>query len=245
MEQPIEVVNVYDLVSEATGVSKRSCVKISEEGKQNNGHYHSPTQRYSVSRKRIIVDEFDRAAIRRTIHNFFIRKEYPTLNKVLAEVRDKEIFNGCRTTLWKIIHEIGFKYKVINDRKSVVEQLRVVMQRHSYFKCLRKYREEGRNLIFLDETWVNAHHRLHKCWTDSDGTAFSVKSGKGGRLIVLHAGWKEDWIPNCCDIFRGKTGSGDYHTEMNIQHFMEVYHMFGMMASVLSYHFGTSKSNKR
>ena len=48
-----------------------------------------------------------------------------------------------------------------------------------------------------------------------------MKSGKGGRVIILHAGWERGWIPGACLVFRGKTGTGDYHNKMNINHFME------------------------
>ena len=78
----------------------------------------------------------------------------------------------------------------------MVEQLRVVTQRHSYLRAVKRYRNEGWNLVYLDETWLNAHHHLKKSWTDVDGTAFNVKSGKGERLIILHAGWEGGWIPN-------------------------------------------------
>ena len=41
-----------------------------------------------------------------------------------------------------------------------------------------------------------------------------VKSGEGGRIIILHAGWECGWIPGACLVFRGKTGTGDYHNEI-------------------------------
>ena len=35
---------------------------------------------------------------------------------------------------------------------------------------------------------------------------------------ILHAGWECGWIPGACLVFQG---TGDYHNEMNIHHFME------------------------
>ena len=70
---------------------------------------------------------------------------------------------------------------------------------------IRKYRREGRLIIYLDETWLNAHHSLAKCWIDNDGAGgFPVKSGKGGRVIILHAGWEHGWIPGACLVFKVK-----------------------------------------
>ena len=74
------------IVAKATGVSTSTVKRVVNEAKRNEGNYRSPKQRYESSRERIIVDDFDRAAIRRTIHSFFARKEYPTLTKVLGEV---------------------------------------------------------------------------------------------------------------------------------------------------------------
>ena len=67
-----------------------------------------------------MVDQFDRATIRNTIHDYLVRKENPTISKVLTEVHDKVIFIGGRTSLRKIIRQLGFKHKRINDRKCVV-----------------------------------------------------------------------------------------------------------------------------
>ena len=57
-------------------------------------------QSVKKSRVRINPDEFDRAAIRRTIHDFYACKEYPTLDKLLQKLCDKNIFHGdtCKGT---------------------------------------------------------------------------------------------------------------------------------------------------
>ena len=111
----------------------------------------------------MIVNEFDRAAIRRTVHKFIWCNENP-------EVKEKNTFIGGRTSLRILFHSIRFR---IDDSKCVVVQLRVVMQRRPSLKVIN-YRNEGRPIIYLDETWLNAHHHLNKCRTDSDGTAIEV-----------------------------------------------------------------------
>ena len=44
---------------------------------------------------------------------------------------------------------------------------------------------------------------------------------KGQRLIVLHAGNAEGWVPGADLMFMLKTNSADYHDEMDSEHFME------------------------
>ena len=72
------------------------------------------------------------------------------------------------------------------------------------------------------ETWVNAHHGRDTMWVDVDGEAgWKRPSGKGGRLIVLHAGTAKGWVDGAELVFHAKSSTGDYHNEMNIDHFME------------------------
>ena len=44
---------------------------------------------------------------------------------------------------------------------------------------------------------------------------------KGKRLIILHAGYKGGFLPECSLVFVGKTNSADYHDEINGDHFEE------------------------
>ena len=69
---------------------------------------------------------------------------------------------------------------------------------------------------------MNAHHTNNYIWIDTDGKGgWKVPSGKGQRLIVVHAGGAEGWVPGADLVFRSKTNSADYHDEMNSEHFME------------------------
>ena len=48
-----------------------------------------------------------------------------------------------------------------------------------------------------------------------------MPSGKGQRLIILHAGGVDGWVEVADLVFRSKTNSTDYHDEMNSKHYME------------------------
>ena len=74
-------------------------------------------------------------------------------------------------------------------------------------------------MVYLDETWCNVHDGKTKAWLEKDptcrggaigrpkgyvlfpiildlsGQLYSKPSRKGKRLIVLHAGGKDGWIP--------------------------------------------------
>ena len=48
-----------------------------------------------------------------------------------------------------------------------------------------------------------------------------MPSGKGQRLIILHAGGVDGWVEGADVVFRSKTNATDYHDEMNSKHYME------------------------
>ena len=110
---------------------------------------------------------------------------------------------------------------------------------------MRTNRTENRPVVFLDETWANAHDGKVCAWVERDavtgGTLGGVRyclvlylknpyhnflldrrpSGKGTRLIILGAGGESGWVPNTTLIFRSKKNTGDYHDEMTAEHFEE------------------------
>jgi hypothetical protein len=54
-------------------------------------------------------------------------------------------------------------------------------------------------------------------WLPNDGSdAPKIPSGKGKRLIVLHAGTRSEGLIDGCDlVLLAKSKDGDYHQEMN------------------------------
>jgi hypothetical protein len=60
-------------------------------------------------------------------------------------------------------------------------------------------------------------------WLPNDGSdAPQIPSGKGKRLIVLHAGTRSEGLIDGCDlVFLAKSKDGDYHQEMNSVVFLE------------------------
>lgn len=90
-----------------------------------------------------------------------------------------------------------------------------------------------RSIVYLDETWVNAGHTKQFVWQDKTvkssqdaflkglTTGLAAPSGKGGRLILVHAGSSETgFVEGAADFFRAKKGNtADYHSEMDGTYF--------------------------
>ena len=116
-----------------------------------------------------------------------------------------------------------FKYKQVNDKRYVYEQLHIIVQRHTYLRRMMRNRREERPVVYLDETWANARDSVEKIWVDDDpvvsgGTIVGVRkpSGKGNRLIILHAGGENGWVKSADLVFLSKKVTDDYHDEMTM-----------------------------
>ena len=159
-------------------------------------------------------------ALLRTVHDFYCKKKYPMLDSLLVTVKKKGVFIGERTTLWKVLCKMGFKHKEVNDNRYRYEQPRIIVQWHEYLRHLRRNRREVRTVVYLDETWVEGDPRA------IGGRKGGIRkpSGKGSRLIVLHAGSGSGWVHGADLVFQSKKATGDYHDELTSEHFEEWFH---------------------
>ena len=98
--------------AEATGYSERTVRRIvSEKSAQSGAAFCSPAKRYKLDRKKIVLDDFDTEALRHAIHEFYSEKKYPTMDSLLSTVKEKGIFSGERTTLWRVIRKMVLSTK--------------------------------------------------------------------------------------------------------------------------------------
>ena len=63
-----------------------------------------------------MLDDFNVEAICKEVHAFYGRKEYPTLDSLLGVLKDKNLFQGGHTTLWKVLREMGFHHKKYQNK---------------------------------------------------------------------------------------------------------------------------------
>ena len=65
------------------------------------------------------MDDFDTEALRSAVHEFYSENKYPTMDSLLSAVKEMGIFSGERTTLWRVMRKMGFKYKMVNDKRYI------------------------------------------------------------------------------------------------------------------------------
>lgn len=216
----------------ACGVSERTVYGILSEQKETNT-IKSPVKKRARLSLIDKFDELDKCAIRRKVHSIYLNKDYPTLDKIMALCEaDEDVPKFKRTTLHKIIHDLGFAFDKQDSRALLMEREDIILWRRKYLRKIKEHRNANKPIYFLDETWVNAGHVKSKAWLDTtikdkrhanrDGlsTGPKVPTGKGKRLIVLHIGSDKGFVDGGSLVFESKS-TKDYHEEMDGDKFFE------------------------
>ena len=208
LENPTKRAAIY------TGLSESTCrryANMSLEPKERKPRYDQ-----------LHVDTFDRDVIRRTIHDMLIKgPTVPTAPTILKAIKDKMEFPGGLHYLRSILKEMGFEWKSCGSNRSVLmERSDVVVARIEFLRKMRQYRREGRTIVYTDETFVHSSHSMKKCW-QSDDMQLKIPFTRGDRLIIVHAGSRQGFIDGACLMFKAKSSSGDYHSEMNSTNFFK------------------------
>lgn len=220
-------------LSEGSGIGIGTIKKTLREYK-NTGKVSSPQNKKVRSTVCEKVDDFDKNAIRQKIHQFWLKKEIPTLPKIIQAVQDDpDLPNLSRSSFQRLLKDMQFEYVKRNRNSALTEREDLVLWRREYISQIRRYRQEGRTIYYLDETWVNAGDCSSRVWVDktvkSQRDAFLKgltvgprnPTSKGKRLIVVHIGSSEGFVDGGLLCFESKKNTSDYHDEMNGDTFFE------------------------
>ncbi|KAL4097030.1 hypothetical protein QTP88_021870 [Uroleucon formosanum] len=180
------------------------------------------------------VDEFDKNAIRQKIHSFWRKREVPTVNKMLIAINEDETLPDLkRSSFHKLLKDLQFEFVKRNRNSALLEREDLISWRRDYLYKIKSYRVHNRPIYYLDETWVNVGETHTRAWVDTTGassrdaflrgltTGQKEPSGKSKRLIVLHIGSSDGFVPGGLLCFESKTNSTDYHDEINGDTFYE------------------------
>ncbi|XP_045202333.2 uncharacterized protein LOC123555810 [Mercenaria mercenaria] len=101
-----------------------------------------------------------------------------------------------------------------------MERTDIVLARINFLKKIKKFREDGRTIVYTDETFVHSSHTFHRSW-QSDHVGLRVPFRKGQRMIIVHAGTETGFVKGAELVFKSQSHTGDYHDEMNSTNFMK------------------------
>ena len=74
-------------------------------------------------------------------------------------------------------------------------------------------------MVYIDETYVQQSHLVTSCWQSEQELGVLTKIGAGQRLIILHGGGEEGFVPDALLISKSRQKSGDYHSSMNSENY--------------------------
>lgn len=215
--------------AEYTGVGYSTIKKIRKEHKIRKENspdrlLKSPgKKRRIISRNILHVDDFDKCVIRNTIQDFYIQeKRVPTIPKLLTVIKEKINFPWGRKSLNRVVKSMGFRWrKCQSKRKILVERPDIIDWRANYLRKMKKYREEGREIVYVDETWVDSNLTHRRCWQSDDVMGVQDNMNSGNRLIILHAGGASGFLAGAELIYKAGSTTGDYHGQMNSGNFQK------------------------
>ncbi|KAE9529194.1 hypothetical protein AGLY_011990 [Aphis glycines] len=220
-------------LSEGSGIGIGTIKKTLREYK-STGKVSSPKNKKLRSTICEKLDDFDKNAIRQKIHQFWFRKEIPTLAKIIQAVQDDPgLPNLSRSSFQRLLKDMQFEYTKRNRNSALTEREDLVLWRRQYISQIRRYRQEGRTIYYLDETWVNTGDCSSRVWVDTAvkshkdaflkglTTGARNPTGKGKRLIVVHIGSSQGFVDGGLLCFESKKNTSDYHDEMNGDTFFE------------------------
>lgn len=210
--------SAFQATLDATGVKTRQTLyKIQREGpvspKKNGRKVKSIDEQ---------MDDFDRGVVRRIINKMYTDKTWPTVKSVYERVTQETNFRGSQSAFYKLLRRMGYRYNKRSDRKFLKERPDIVAKRHQYLSMIKQIRGlTNCPVVYLDETFLHQNHTVGKCWQMNGEGGIKVPTGKGIRIIILHAGSKDGFVRNAELVFRSKSNSDDYHQEMNGDAFLQ------------------------
>ena len=81
------------------------------------------------------------------------------------------------------------------------------------------FRTEWFPVVYIDETWIDTAYTAKRCWQSKDTDGVLSPRNRGQRLIVVHAGSEDGFIPGARLIYKAALSTGDYHNEINAKNF--------------------------
>lgn len=214
---------IQQRTAEATKTSIATVRNISREANTSGliAVFRTPGKKRSKSKPVTNIDNFDQGVIKRCIHHFHnTNNELPTIKKLKSKLEEDINFQGSERSLRRIIKDLGFRWKKTeNNRKILIETSNIRFQRIEYLRKIKQYRQEGKTIVYTDESYVDSSHSTPKAWTDGTTKGIKKPISKGQRVVIVHAGSETGFIPNALLTFKAGTKSGDYHDNMNYQNY--------------------------
>ena len=149
--------------------------------------------------------------MRGMIHNFHNTENERVTSKrlhekIVREIGFKESVSSCR----RVIRRLGFRWRRSKDNRQIlIERHDIRSKRLKYLREIRQYREEGRPIVYVDETYIHSTHTSSHAWDDDLNKTLHSPVGKGPRAIIVHGGGERGFVDNALLMFKSGRMTGD------------------------------------
>lgn len=209
--------------AEATKVSESTVRRIIKEAKNSDllTVFRTPGKKRNGKKRVTGIDSFDQSLIKRCVYNYHnTNNELPTVERLRKKLKEDIDFNCSERSLRRILNSLGFRWKrTENNRSLLIEKSNIRLLRIEYLQKVNKYREEGRPIIYTDESYVDSSHSSNKSWSDGSTKGLKKPISKGQRVVIVNAGSEAGFVPNALLLFKAGTKTGDYHDNMNFDNY--------------------------
>ncbi|XP_054267154.1 uncharacterized protein LOC128989301 [Macrosteles quadrilineatus] len=241
--------NIVDRVRALTGASRSTIEQLKKEF--DNGPLVTPGKkrpnRQGRKTRMKVYTDFQKTAIRRKVHELY-RKNIPPTSKTVAQMinEDPDLPHVTDRTTRRLLNDLGFKFERRQRQSYLIEREDIVQWRRKYLIEVKRFREEGKQIFYLDESWCNAGHTTKKAWTpkyiksarqahmNGETTGLRDLPGRGGRLIMVHIGSEDGFLKDPTNpsgdidarwVFKAKKTAkienANHHDEMNGKAFQD------------------------
>uniref|UniRef100_A0A1B0F009 C2H2-type domain-containing protein n=1 Tax=Lutzomyia longipalpis TaxID=7200 RepID=A0A1B0F009_LUTLO len=148
------VTDLIQITAETSGIGKRSIWKIINDYRRNKTIVAPETtkKRHCFSLK-VRMNNFTKSAIRRRVNGLYLKRTAPGLQKAFEVVNnDKNLPDVKRSTFYNLLLGMNFTFVKCKGKNTLREKEEIIKWRSHYLRSIRKHREEGRMIYFLDET---------------------------------------------------------------------------------------------
>ena len=98
------------------------------------------------------LDSFDLSVIRRVIHQFYLRNEVPTLEKIIKDLSQTMDFPYKKSILAELLKEMGFIYNIRGRDRIMYEREDIIAWRERYLRKMAVIRKSLSPKILF--TWM-------------------------------------------------------------------------------------------
>jgi len=213
-EPGLKLSKIIKVLSQDTGIGYSTVLNTVREHLDGQGIKQGIKQK-KISRTVYSekIGTFELCKILQKIHSFWFRHKIPTSKNVLLAINaDHSLPSLSVRLLKKVLKDLHFEYTTYNhqNKRALTETEDIVLWRRKYIEDIRRYRNEGRTIYYLEETWVNVGgYSSKELWADIE------PSSEGKQIIVAHIGSVEGFVEGGLLCFESKTNTANYHDHMN------------------------------